>query len=259
MIEKWQSTGILKRVGILMAVILAVTIAAASVYVVVVPSPTPVLLPEPKGVAEEIARAWAEDNIDGAAGDELVEFIVERSTTRQPEMLGEFLKERLRSATTWTYGPIVNQGGDRYEVTATASTDVHEIVPSKISGVPEGMPTPGPFERVATMPFHLTIDLESRGVSDWHIHADESAYRETAPVGVSMASVEEAFGETAADCIHSALELGLSDSLESALLTEPLEREPIAAIQLTEAINIAGLRNLCEEWIGSSSQEGEGG
>ena len=269
MIKKWKSTGVLKRVGLLVTVIMAVVIATASVYVVVVLPLTQSPLSQEdlqysvqKGIESgaedelvEIARDWAEDNVDGEAGDEMVEFIVEMSTTRQPEMLGQFLKERLRSATTWTYGPIVNQSGDIYEVTATASTHVHEIVPSK-TYVPEGMPTPGPFERVATMPFHLTIDLESRGISDWHTHADESAYRETAPVGVSMVSVEEAFGETAADCIHSALALKLSDSLASAVLTEPIEREPTAAIQLKEAINTAGLRDLCEEWIDGSSQEG---
>lgn len=251
-----------------MAVILAVVVAAASVYVVAVPSLTRSSQPQEdfqasvQNVTEigtedkliEIASDWAEDNIDGAVGDELVKFIVEKSHTRQPEMLGEFLKKGLRPATTWTYGSIVSQDGDRYEVTARASTQVHEIVPSE-TRVPEGMPTPGPFERVATMPFHLTIDMESRSVSDWHTHADEFAYRETAPPGVTMVYVEDAFGEAAADCIYAALDLRLSDPLESALLTEPTEREMIAAIQLKEAINAAGpgLRDLCEEWIGGSS------
>ena len=269
MIKKWQSTGVSKRVGIPVAVILAVMVAAASVYVLVI-SPL-VQSPQPQediqdsvqnrienGAEDElveIARAWAENNVGGAAGDEMVEFIVGMSTTRQPEMLRVFIKERLRPATTWTYVPIMNQGGNIYEVTATASTHVHEIVPSK-TYVPEGMPPPGPFKTVATMPFHLTIDRESRCVSDWYIHADEAAYRETAPAGASMVSVEEAFGETAADCIHSALDLRLSDSLALALLTRPLLREQTAAIQLEEVINTAGLRDMCEGWIGGSSRLG---
>ena len=264
MIKKWHSTGVSKRVGIPVAVILAVMVVAASVYVLVFPlltqSPQPQedlqdsvqnwIENESEGELVEIARAWAEHNVGGAAGDEIVEFIVGMSHTRQPEMLMRFIKERLRPATTWTYVPIINQGGDIYEVTVTASTHVHEIVPSK-TFAPEGMPTPGPFETVATMPFHLTIDLESRGVSDWHIHSDEATYRETAPAGVTMVSMEDAFGEIASDCIHSVLDLRLSDSLESALLTEPGDREPIEAIQLKEATNAAGLGYLCKEWIGN--------
>ena len=76
---------------------------------------------------EEIARAWTEKNIGGMAGNEMVDFIVSESLTEQPGLLSEYLKERLEPATTWSYGPIVRVEKGRYEVTATASTRVHDM------------------------------------------------------------------------------------------------------------------------------------
>ncbi len=259
-IEKWRTARVSVSLNVLAFAILVAVVAAMSALVLFTRSPKPqvheiVQGPIQNGVDSavedelvEVARYWTEDNIDGAVGDELVKFIVEMSNNGQPEEFGMFVKERLRSATTWSYGPIVDQG-DRYEITAMASTRIHEIVPVRYIGLPEDAEVRNGldgYQEVVTMPFHLTIDLGSKSVFDWHVHADEGTYN-TNGLQVSM---EEVYGEAVAKCVRMVLVSGLQESLEIVLFTEPRERERIEASELNEAISEAGLSEVCEEWLG---------
>lgn len=259
-VEKWRTAQVSVNLSSL-AVAMVLAVIGMSSLILLTRSPKPQLqeairAPVENGIEGavevedelvEIARRWAEDNIDGVAGDELVRFIVDVSNTRQPEELGRFVKERLSPVTTWTYGPIVGQGGDMYEVTVTASTLVHEIVPVRNLGIPEGVSAPE-AQRVVTMPFHLNVNLRSKSVSDWHTHGAEANYS----TNFSTVSIEEEFGEAVGECIHLVMASGLPDSLAIALFTEPREREWIEAEQLNEAIGVAGLTEECEEWVGAS-------
>ena len=47
-------------------------------------------------------------------------------------MLREYLTERVESATDWSYGQVETAGENVYELTATASTLLHEITPPPI-------------------------------------------------------------------------------------------------------------------------------
>ena len=69
---------------------------------------------------EAIARAWTEDNMDGAAGDELVEFIVANTTVNSRSLLREYLKIHAGSGATWSYGPFESADRGSYEAYATA-------------------------------------------------------------------------------------------------------------------------------------------
>ena len=207
---------------------------------------------------EEIARAWTEENIGGAMGDAMVDFIVSESHTEQPGILGEYLKERLDPATTWSYGPIVSVGNGRYEVTATAMTNVHQIMPPMVrdSSGSEVTIEPGDLERVATMPFHLTVDTDSKSVTDWHVHPGEATYvtafdeERLASIAIN---VEETLGEAADKCIGSAAGKDLPQYHMMTLLQPPEEREPAKAVHLYDAVSAIGLNAVCREWLGDLS------
>ena len=90
-------------------------------------------------------------------------------------MLGRFVKDRLNLATTWSYGPTVNVNRDRYAVTATAETRLHDIVPTIVLSDAQEAPGTGVLERqrantskkqVFTMPFRLTVDMQSKSVPE---------------------------------------------------------------------------------------------
>lgn len=245
------------RLGVLIVAVLAVAVAVASVYVVIVPpspksdpTPTPVPTPTPGEVAEGIARAWAEDNIRGVAGDELVEFrLTKESNTARYEDLRRYLKERIHRATTWSYGPTLDLGS-RYGVTATASVQVHEIRPSRFitsEGVVEG-------EEIIVMPFHLSVDLASESVTDWHVHTDEATYDTNRPESMESlidVAIDDVLRPEAMPCFLATMAAEVTEpDVVAALLKNPEERDPIEAIRLSDAISAAGLGDVCEEWAG---------
>ena len=140
-----------------------------------------------------IARAWAADNMDGAAGDELVEFIVANTTVNAPDLLREYLNVYMDSGATWTYGPFANAGRGSYEVSATVALRMEDIMPIEISdevkasGAPTPTPLqdPGDFRNVFTMTFRLTMDAASKSVTGWRVHDGQAIY---APVTVTPTS-----------------------------------------------------------------------
>lgn len=220
---------------------------------------------------EEIARAWAANGVNGAAGGEIADFIVEESITAQPEMLRDFLKRRLESVTTWNYGPIVRTGESRYEMTATATTRVHDAMEPpmtiKFIGEPESANEPedarvemvrsltaSDFEyaRIAKMPFSLTVDLESNGVTDWRARRDEAdiSYRIESEKLPNLATVDDLYGDGIAKCVSAAVAEGLPDSVMQTLFLPPRARAESDAARARDAVGAAGLGGVCENWIG---------
>ena len=220
---------------------------------------------------EEIARAWAADSVNGAAGDEIADFIVEESITAQPEMLRDFLKRRLESVTTWNYGQIVRTGENRYETTATATTRVHDAMEPPLTitflGEPEGADEPKDarvemvrsltasdftYARIAKMPFSLTVDLESDGVTEWRARradADQS-YRIESDKLPNLATVDDLYGDGIAKCVSAAAAEGLPDGVMETLFTPPRARAESDAARARDAVDSAGLGGVCEDWIG---------
>ena len=261
MIERWRSARIAIRLDILATVILIVIVAQVGAFILMltrssgieettraravdnpvsVASPTPPSLSEP----EKIARDWAEDNLDGVAGDELVKFISAKTNPMQPEMFRVYVKERLDLGTNWTYGPAVNVSDDLYNVTAMAIVRLGNIMPTVYTNNDERA-SPNAFrpKKVFTMPFHLTVDMESLSVTDWLVHAEEFTY------DTNVVSVEDVFGPEMAECVNSALIAGVSGSIMELLLKPSNELEDTEIRQLNDALSKPELNGLCEEWI----------
>ena len=211
---------------------------------------------DPVPEVEEIARAWAKDGINGEVGDQMVDFIVSKSFTEEPDLLGEYLKEGLEAATIWSYGPIKEVDGGVYEVSAEASTNVHFIMPLQSLNDRWGTRVPldpEDFKRIATMPYHLRVEMDSKSVTYWHAHPEEGIYTtivnpDKMPNGET---VEEAFGSEAAECIAVAMGKDLPPADVVTLLQPPGMRKEPDLTRLNATLSAMGLDTLCEEWVGN--------
>ena len=135
---------------------------------------------------EAIARAWTDDNMDGAARDELVEFIVANTTVNSQIMLRMYLRRHVNSGATWTYGPFESAGNDSYDAYATVDLRFSDIMPptvvvsDEIKALGEAASTmpvePGDYRNVFALTFLLTVDPASKSVTDWRVHDGESVY-----------------------------------------------------------------------------------
>ena len=136
---------------------------------------------------DAVARAWAADGLNGAAGDELVEFIVANTTVNSPDLLRQYLKPRLDSGATWTYGPFADAGADSYEAFATATLHISDIMPVTVSYQPKAsgesaFVDPGDFRNVFTLTFRLTVDAASESVTEWRAQDGQAIYAPDAVV-----------------------------------------------------------------------------
>lgn len=210
---------------------------------------------------EKTARAWAANNISGVAGDEIVNLIMRESNTEQPDMLREYLKERVESATDWSYGPIATAGENVYDLTATASTFVHEMTPPPVFDFPGGVkiPTPDPadFRRVATAPFRLTVDADTMSVTDWRLCADGAdvvtsfgSQKNAAIPYEGPATIRRLYDEKTANCINAAMAENPSEQDATTLFLPPHERGESDAARLRAVVNSARLGEVCADWIG---------
>ena len=210
---------------------------------------------------EKTARAWAANNINGAAGDEIVNLIMREFNTEQPDMLREYLKERMESATDWSYGPIETAGENVYELTATASTLLHEMMPPPIFGSAGGVkiPTPDPadFRSVATAPFRLTVDADTMTVTDWRLRADGAGVvtsfgsQENVEIAYEgPATIRRLYDEKTADCINAVMAENLTEQDATTLFVPPNHRKEADAARLRAVVNSAGLGEVCADWIG---------
>ena len=134
---------------------------------------------------EAIARAWAEDNMDGAAGDELVEFIVANTTVNSQSLLREYLKIHAGSGATWSYGPFESADRGSYEASATVALRLSDIMPPPVvsdeikamGADAETLPVePGDFRNAFTLTFLLTVDPASKSVTEWRVHDGKAVY-----------------------------------------------------------------------------------
>ena len=241
MIEKFRTARLSVRLDVFgVSILIAAIIVSAGFIWVSKPS-------EPMPTPEDVARAWTESSLESAAGDELVKFIVSISNTMQPELFSQYLNDRLYNSTTWSYAPALDVGNDQYEVVATASTNLHDIIPTVMldNRVPVG------FTQVITMPFHLIVDMESESVIDWSAREDEAfLYSGQSDASPNVVSLEETFGEASAQCIRSARERGVFESVAEILYMPPTIRDESQTRQLRSAISVVGLDAECREWVG---------
>ena len=216
---------------------------------------------EPASEIEKTARAWTQNNINGAAGDEIVNLIMREFNTEQPDMLREYLTERVESATDWSYGQVAMASENVYEMTATASTLLHEITPPPIFDFPGGVkiPTPDPtdFRSVATAPFRLMVDADTMSVTDWRLRADGAgvvtsfgSQKNVEIVYEGPATIRRLYDEKTADCMNAAMAENLTEQDAITLFVPPNHREEADAARLRAVVNSAGLGEVCADWIG---------
>ena len=243
MMEKFRAARFSVRLDILAASIIIVAAIAGAVFIW---NSRP---SEPKLTPEDVARSWAENNLDSAASDEIVKFIVSISNARQPELFSEYLGDRLHHSTSWSYSPALKLSSNRYEVVATASTNLHDIAPTVI--LDDRVPVS--VTQVITMPFHLAVDMESKSVVDWSARTDEafsySAHGDSPPNAITL---EEMYGEAPARCIRSVLEKGVSQSVAEILYMPPTVRNESETTRLHSALSAVELDAECQEWVGSA-------
>ena len=134
---------------------------------------------------EAIARAWTEDNMDGAARDELVEFIVANTTVNSQSLLRMYLKVHVGSGATWTYGPFESADRGSYEAYATVALRLSDIMPppvvsDEIKAMGSDAATlpvePGDFRNAFTLTFLLIVDPASKSVTEWRVQDGEAVY-----------------------------------------------------------------------------------
>ena len=135
---------------------------------------------------EAIARAWTDDNMDGAARDELVEFIVANTTVNSQIMLRMYLRRHVASGATWTYGPFESAGNGSYDAYATVDLRLSDITPPPVVSdeikamgdqLAATLPVePGDYRNVFALTFLLTVDPASKSVTDWRVHDGEAVY-----------------------------------------------------------------------------------
>ena len=168
------------RMKLAIAAILALTLglaALAAFYILAEP-------PLSESELDAIVRAWAEDNMDGAAGDEPVEFVVANTTVNSTGSLRLFLKARMDSGATWSYGPFAGAGGGSYEASATVALRLNDIMPTlfpdEMEAAGKSAPTsqvdPGDFRNVFTLTFLLTVDPASKSATEWRVRDGEAVY-----------------------------------------------------------------------------------
>ena len=134
---------------------------------------------------EAIARAWTDDNMDGAARDEPVEFIVTNTTVNSQSLLRMYLKFHVASGATWSYGPFESADRGSYEAYATVALRLSDIMPppvvsDEIKAMGEDVKTlpvkPGDFRNAFTLTFLLTVAPASKSVTEWRVHDGEAVY-----------------------------------------------------------------------------------
>ena len=158
-------------------------------------------------------------------------------------------------------GPIETASENVYELTATASTLLHEITPPPIfesaGGVEFPTPDPADFRSVATAPFRLTVDADTMSVTDWRLRADGAGVvtsfgseKSAAIAYEGPETVRRLYDERTADCINAVMAENLTEQDETTLFTPPRLRKEADAARLRAVVNSAGLGEVCADWIG---------
>ena len=165
------------RMKLAIAAALALTLglaAFAAFYILAEPSLS-------ESELDAIARDWAADNMDGAARDELVEFMVANTSVNSKILFREYLNVYVDSdATTWSYGPFESAGRGSYEAYATVALRLSDIMPPPVvlddtAPVAPGDYT-GDFRNAFRLTFLLTVDTDSKSVTEWRVGDGKAVY-----------------------------------------------------------------------------------
>ena len=183
---------------------------------------------------EDVAQVWASEN-RGVAEDSLNALIQSRSG-------GLGLRVGEGDALNWSYSPPKPAGGDRYEMSAGAS--VRLDIP--IMDTLDSARVVGLYAVEAALPFHLTVDMGTRTVTDWRVHLSEGEFAGDAP---STLGGGGGFEGDARDCIRAASDAGLPDYAMRTLVKPPSERERAETIQMNAALMSKGVMDVCQPYL----------
>jgi len=125
---------------------------------------------------EEVASEWAEGNAS-VVSNTMSDFVLPKIGDMGEAILGQYVRSHVADALTWSYDtrPVPTMA-NLYDVTATASIRLEEVTVPIVGEHPEiGYVA-------ATMPHHLTVDLESMTVIEWHVHSDEATFDTSLPL-----------------------------------------------------------------------------
>ena len=107
-----------------------------------------------KAVAAEVASAWVDSSIDQVSGA-VTELVISEEPALASLAAGA-LSGLIREGLSWTYSEPVRLRENRYQVTATAVADVTIKIPLLDDR-----------RYVATVPFNLEVDTDTKAVASW--------------------------------------------------------------------------------------------
>lgn len=182
---------------------------------------------------ERVAQVWASEN-RGVAEDNLNALIRTRAG-------GLGIRVGEGDALKWSYSPPKPAGGDRYELSAGAS--VRLDIP--IMDTLDSARVVGLYAVEAALPFHLTVDMGTRTVTDWRVHLSEGEFAGGMPPAPDGGGFE---GE-ARDCMRAASDAGLPDYAMRTLVKPPSERDRAETIQMNAALMSKGVMDVCQPYL----------
>lgn len=107
-----------------------------------------------KQIAAEVAAKWVDTSIDEAS-DAVAELVIGENPI-VTQVAGGVLAGRIRENLSWDYSEPERRGEDQYAVTATATADIKVEAPPLIDK-----------RYVASLPFKLDVDTDSKSVLRW--------------------------------------------------------------------------------------------
>ena len=151
----------IKRVAVLMALILAVTVSG--VYCVGGK--------DREAISTEVATEWVQGNID-TVSEVLVELLTVAPALRDTvgkmpgaeTLLAGLVADQIKDNIAWSYSTPTLEKRALYGVTATAALEI-EI----------DLPIVGAWPYAVTLPFHLVIDTDAEKVQEWTADFDNAA------------------------------------------------------------------------------------
>ena len=150
-----------KRVALLMALMLAVTVAGVSCGDGL----------DREEISTEVATEWSQDSID-TVSEVVVELLLVAPALRDTlgkmpntqTLLAGLVADQIRDKVAWSYSTPAPDRQALYRVTATAALEI-EI----------DLPTVGTWPYAVTLPIHLLIDTDAEKVQEWTADFDNAA------------------------------------------------------------------------------------
>ena len=151
----------IKRVAVLMALILTVTVAGMSCGGG----------RDREEISTEVATEWVQGNVD-TVSDVLIELLILAPALRDTvgkmpgaeTLLAGLVADQIKDNIAWSYSTPALERQALYRVTATAALEI-EI----------DLPIVGAWPYAVTLPFHLLIDTDAEKVQEWTADFDNAA------------------------------------------------------------------------------------